>query len=144
MVAPKVMARLSQPGAIEILVARVAALNSSQDIYRGRVRPYIRVVTDSISLDAKAVIDARGFDPWSFVKLLRKPLLPSSAVGRRKAEARITYDLQFDSRSCSGLHVPSLAGVSQGPGLANLNMLGEMARRILSRYLGAASTQKKP
>ncbi|MDP9612933.1 SidA/IucD/PvdA family monooxygenase [Streptomyces demainii] len=57
----------------------------------------------------------------------------------RLAVARgIQHDLSI-AEQAPGLHVPSLAGLAQGPGFPNLSCLGLLADRILSTYVADAT-----
>jgi mycobactin lysine-N-oxygenase len=84
------------------------------------------------------VIVARGFDALWFTRLLdtktHKCLADmTESLDRRVIELAIREDLSlggFEPR----LHLPMLAGVSQGPGFPNLSCLGLLSDRILGSY----------
>ncbi len=84
------------------------------------------------------VIVAIGFNPLWFTTLLDEPTRErlgdtTGSFERRTTERAIGEDLSvrdFEPR----LHLPMLAGVSQGPGFPNLSCLGLLSDRILSSY----------
>lgn len=104
---------------------------------RVEVRDAIGTRSDAASL----VIDASGFDPWWFAKLL--PLRyrrAMQAVGAKTARERrddlvasMDYDLSLDI-GVEGFHAPMMS-LAQGPGYASLMVLGAMSERILSSYV---------
>lgn len=104
-------------------------------------------VTDaggSRSDPASLVIDASGFEPWWFLRLLPERMQRlargrgdvSTNSKRRSLRAEIDRDLSVDL-GASGLHVPMLA-LAQGPGFASLMVLGSMSERILNPYVGSS------
>ena len=84
------------------------------------------------------VIVAIGFNPLWFTTLLDEPTRErlgdrTGSFERRTTERAIGDDLSvrdFEPR----MHLPMLAGVSQGPGFPNLSCLGLLSDRILSSY----------
>ncbi|MFL5625457.1 MAG: SidA/IucD/PvdA family monooxygenase [Ktedonobacteraceae bacterium] len=84
------------------------------------------------------VIVARGFDALWFTSLFDTQTCTllknaTNAFDTRAIERSIGEDLSIRNlRPC--LHLPMLAGVSQGPGFPNLSCLGLLSDRILSSY----------
>lgn len=94
------------------------------------------------SLRADFLVSAIGFDSWSLLECVDHPAAkslidPANGALRRKVESAMPSDLAMPTISNlpPGLHVPALAALAQGPGMANLGALGLMAERILSRHL---------
>jgi mycobactin lysine-N-oxygenase len=85
------------------------------------------------------VVVATGFDPLWFTDLMdeasqqkyffREGKMPD----RTSIERTIERDLSVQSLS-PRLHLPMLAGTSQGPGFPNLSCLGLLSDRILASY----------
>ena len=94
---------------------------------------------DNGTVAADYLISATGFDAWSLLKLVDHPKAAAISPGdnRDGIEADMLPDLSF--RDISGLpphlHVPSLAGLAQGPGMGNLGSLGLMAKAVLEPYI---------
>jgi len=91
------------------------------------------------------VILALGFDAWSPLRMLPEDLFPSSEKKRKDLMRRIDSHLRLPlslgrKKGNLNLHVPMLAGLSQGPGLPNLSCLGEISDRILSLYVPVQGT----
>ncbi|HEX8859925.1 MAG TPA: SidA/IucD/PvdA family monooxygenase [Actinomycetes bacterium] len=94
------------------------------------------------------VVVAIGFDPLWFVPLLgrnvREALATAIGVspGRLPARAAMEQAIGHDL-SVTGLqpklHLPTLAGLAQGPGFPNLSCLGLLADRILGVYTSRLS-----
>jgi mycobactin lysine-N-oxygenase len=85
------------------------------------------------------VIVARGFDPLWFTSLFdaRTAALLGGKTGAfdtRVVERSIAEDLAIQNFT-PRLHLPMLAGVSQGPGFPNLSCLGLLSDRILRPYM---------
>lgn len=81
------------------------------------------------------------FDNWSLVDLVKHPAVSrlrgaAAAEARHQVEANMGDDLSLPPCSGvpSGIHVPALAGLAQGPGMPNLGCLGLVAARILQPY----------
>ncbi len=72
------------------------------------------------------VVSAMGFNP-------RQMLLDLYDF---RGEVRVDEALRLKG---TGIHVPMLAGLDQGPGFANLSCLGLLSDRLLSPYLTTAS-----
>jgi mycobactin lysine-N-oxygenase len=98
------------------------------------------------------VIVAVGFDPLWFAPLLGPSAQDAltKAVGgppgrlpaRTAVERAIGYDLAVtDLRP--RLHLPTLAGLAQGPGVPNLSCLGLLADRVLGVYAEAGRTEPR-
>ena len=64
-----------------------------------------------------------------------------SGTASRRAELRFDRSLALDGLE-PRLHIPGLAGLSQGPGFANLGSLGLLANRVLSPLLPALTKVK--
>lgn len=71
-------------------------------------------------------------DAESCRKLTQKLGIP--ALTQPELESRIAEDLSLEGLK-SKLHLPSLAGLMQGPGFSNLSSLGRLADRVLSTYI---------
>ncbi|MBO1329520.1 SidA/IucD/PvdA family monooxygenase [Acetobacter suratthaniensis] len=91
---------------------------------------------------ADCLINAIGFDAWSLLKLVdavavRNILDPTNKKIREQLEGEILPDLSFPVSAGlgTGLHVPSLAALAHGPGMATLGSLGLLASAILKSYL---------
>ncbi len=92
------------------------------------------------------VIVARGFDPLWFTTLLdththERLATMSESIDRRIIEASIGEDLAIRNFA-PRLHLPMLAGVSQGPGFPNLSCLGLLSDRILTSYYARQSEEE--
>lgn len=83
------------------------------------------------------VVDARGNSPLWFTRMMDDPTVAqmitacSGAVTPQAVESRIGADLSLESMTPK-LFLPTLSGLRQGPGLANLSCLGELSDRILA------------
>jgi mycobactin lysine-N-oxygenase len=105
---------------------------------------------ESMKFRVDYIINATGFNPWSFLELfdeeIRKEL--SSKQEKEDAKKEIDRDLSIPSKflqkKSSGtkpsLHAPMLAGLAQGPGFPNLSCLGRVADRILNEYVKKPDT----
>lgn len=86
------------------------------------------------------VIVARGFDAWH----LPNTLLPDyfgEHTNRKDLVQQIDEHLRMPvADSKVNLHVPALAGLTQGPGFMNLSCLGTLADRILSLYVNGTNS----
>lgn len=83
------------------------------------------------------VLLASGFDQVSFLKKIMNPQTLSimeSRLGYSLADEnlslKITEDLSIEGL-LPKLHLPMLAGLTQGPGFANLSCLGRLSDRVL-------------
>lgn len=96
------------------------------------------------------VILATGHDPFA---LLRRLVAPETqrliveraalaAFSREAVEDSIDHHLAID-RLFPRLHVPGLAGPSQGPGFPNLSCLGRLADRVLEAHVRAPDGSAK-
>lgn len=89
------------------------------------------------------VVDARGFDGEWFLSLLDDDTRAWTDDVLRRERRRLGDYLDSELRLrvpgplevAPWIHAPMLAGFAQPPGLANLLNLGEMARRVLDKYL---------
>src|ERR1043166_6456168 len=94
------------------------------------------------------VIIALGFDPWSQLKLFPQKLQPefNTAAEREEVykrlrrgvdrELRLPFDFMPElAGEKLNVHMPMVAGLSQGPGFPNLSCLGHLSDRILSAYI---------
>jgi mycobactin lysine-N-oxygenase len=81
------------------------------------------------------VVVAIGFDARWFEPLLGAEARArlDRALGGRELERAIDVDLAVSGLS-PGLHLPVLAGLTQGPGFPNLSCLGLLSDRVLRRY----------
>jgi mycobactin lysine-N-oxygenase len=99
------------------------------------------------------VVVAVGFDPLWFAPLLgeraRAALAEAAGGGPHRLpsstalERAIGHDLAVTSLD-PRLHLPVLAGVTQGPGFPNLSCLGLLADRVLSAYTGPMTDVAAP
>jgi mycobactin lysine-N-oxygenase len=85
------------------------------------------------------VVVARGFQPLWFTSLFdaRTAALlgeKTAAFDQRVVERSIAEDLAIQNFA-PRLHLPMLAGVSQGPGFPNLSCLGLLSDRVLHPYI---------
>ena len=94
------------------------------------------------SLAVDCLVNAFGFGRWNLLRLVEhefvRPLLGENPEAYRTlAENGLNPDLSLPTicGAPAGLHVPALASMAQGPGMANLGSLGLMARRILDGYV---------
>ncbi|MEJ6549250.1 SidA/IucD/PvdA family monooxygenase [Corynebacterium sp. USCH3] len=89
------------------------------------------------------VVDARGNSPLWFTRMMDDRVVArligacGGAVTAATVEDRIGADLSLTGMGPT-LFLPTLAGMSQGPGMANLSCLGELSDRILAG-LGAGT-----
>jgi mycobactin lysine-N-oxygenase len=98
------------------------------------------------------VVVAVGFDPLWFASLLgpsaREALTeavggpPGRLPARTALERAIGHDLAVTGLEPK-LHLPTLAGLAQGPGFPNLSCLGLLADRVLGVYAGAGRTERR-
>ncbi len=139
----------------------VFSLHAMEEINRaenvrsvGGTAQKIEASDDSIAVDIKYgnttqrneydyVIVARGFDPLWLTTLLdphthERLATMSESMDRRILEESIDTDLAIRNFA-PRLHLPMLAGVSQGPGFPNLSCLGLLSDRVLSSYYTDAS-----
>ena len=91
------------------------------------------------------VIVARGFDPLWFTTLFdphthERLATMSESMDRRILESSIGENLAIRNFA-PNLHLPMLAGVSQGPGFPNLSCLGLLSDRVLSSYYVSSASQ---
>lgn len=91
------------------------------------------------------VVVAVGFDPLWFLQLTDRETMAAvrAAVGHgddpdagllHAVEDAIGVDLAVAGMA-QPLHLPVLAGISQGPGFPNLSCLGLLADRVLRRHV---------
>lgn len=89
------------------------------------------------------VIDARGNSPLWFTRMMNDQVVAhlieacGGAVTPTTVENRIGPDLALTGMNPT-LFLPTLSGMSQGPGMANLSCLGELSDRVLAG-LGAGT-----
>jgi mycobactin lysine-N-oxygenase len=89
------------------------------------------------------VVDARGNSPLWFTRMMDDRVVArligacGGAVTPATVEDRIGPDLSLSGMSPT-LFLPTLAGMAQGPGMANLSCLGELSDRVLAG-LGAGA-----
>lgn len=87
------------------------------------------------------VIVAIGFDALTPLKLFPDHLRSKDKL--KEIRSKIDYHLRFPSLDIASqedttsinIHLPMLAGMSQGPGFPNLSRLGTLSDRILSAYI---------
>ncbi|WP_410831485.1 SidA/IucD/PvdA family monooxygenase [Paraburkholderia sp. SIMBA_030] len=85
------------------------------------------------TLPAALVVDASGFDPWWFSRLL--PSVRWGAIRKRRLAQSMAQSLTFTGSDWTlpPLHVPFL-GSKLGPGFGSLMCLGAMSDLVLSDY----------
>lgn len=88
-----------------------------------------------IDIEGSVVIDAAGFDPWWFAKLLPGQWQQKTTASLRKVAEGIDYYLRFPTGKLPPLHTPVVSQAA-GPGYNSLMVLGRMSDRILAPYLG--------
>lgn len=93
-------------------------------------------------LRADYIVQAIGFDVWSLLDIVRGPgggplLALAAREARSEVELAIGEDLALPAIAGvgPGLHVPGLATMAQGPGMATLGCLGLLAAGILKPYV---------
>jgi mycobactin lysine-N-oxygenase len=97
------------------------------------------------------VIMTMGFDPWSMLKLFPPKFQPefNTAAEREEIYKRLRRGVDRELRlpfdfvpEIAGqklnVHMPMVAGLSQGPGFPNLSCLGHLSDRILSTYVSSS------
>jgi len=96
----------------------------------------------AVDYEFNYLINATGFNPLWFVDLMErnwKAKLPN----KEQVALKIVGDL-----SVSGvqprLHLPMLAGLTQGPGFPNLSCLGHLSDRVLSSYVSSVKESEAP
>ncbi len=119
------------------------------DWSRGAAEFRISLTGDPIIRTANYVIQARGFDPWQSLNILREsdgressateawlrgPSPDSMRAEKEAAAERIDEWLRLPE--FTNLHIPALAGLRRGPSFASLGSLGLTAARILDGYVG--------
>ncbi|TIO80820.1 MAG: hydroxylase [Mesorhizobium sp.] len=96
---------------------------------------------------ADLVVDATGFNPWWFERLLPKELrnhiingdVESQKEQRKQLQQDMRPDLSLELPVEPRIHAPMLSQVV-GPGFVSLMVLGAMADRILNHYSKNART----
>jgi hypothetical protein len=103
-----------------------------------RVRVYCEAAAGDFAHEHDYLVNCTGFDLLEQLRLLL-PAAVRDELGRRvgglwerppAAEIPIGRNLELEGM-CPRLHIPGLAGLSQGPGFANLGSLGILANRVL-------------
>lgn len=93
---------------------------------------------EHVNMPADYLINAMGFDPWSQLDVIKSPSSKSlieNSKTREAAQLSMLRSLDFDSSvGMERLHVPSLAALQWGPGMATLGCLGRVAQSILGAY----------
>ncbi|GAB17609.1 hypothetical protein GOEFS_036_00480 [Gordonia effusa NBRC 100432] len=92
------------------------------------------------------VVDATGGQPLWFFDLFDAEatdfieLAVGGPITQDRIETSIGHDLAIDGLAAR-LHLPSLAGLAQGPGFPNLSCLGELSDRVLSNAAALSATR---
>ncbi|KQB83980.1 SidA/IucD/PvdA family monooxygenase [Corynebacterium lowii] len=104
------------------------------------------------SVLADVVVDARGNSPLWFGEYLapdtRERLAREAgaegwaSISVEQVERRIDGTLRFEGLG-GRLFMPTLAGLMQGPGFANLSCLGELSNRIIAGVKGMENSEQK-
>ncbi|HYK09034.1 MAG TPA: SidA/IucD/PvdA family monooxygenase [Candidatus Eisenbacteria bacterium] len=123
---PKVKNLLDTAMNVDIVVGKFKKASVTQDGI------YVILETEKKILKKKYdfVISAHGFNPLWFVKLFQK-VIPLG--GLHEIVEGIDTDLSLKNFSPK-LFLPTLAGLTQGPGFCNLSCLGMLSDRILMSY----------
>lgn len=87
---------------------------------------------------AGLVVDATGFDPWAFTRLLHAECRKAIDADRQAMIHGMNDDLSLPLTRWPKLHLPGLSE-TVGPGHGSLMVLGATADRILAPYYAAAS-----
>jgi mycobactin lysine-N-oxygenase len=97
---------------------------------------------DGVPIPADFFVNAIGFDSWSLLDMVDAAAVRSldGATGedlRKQVEEAMERDLSLPKRlgMPPGLHIPALAGLARGPGMANLGCMGLMARSVHDGYI---------
>lgn len=101
------------------------------------------------SYDYNKIVVVIGFDPLSPFNMLPDHLRVAEKL--RELKYHVDQHLRIpalDAPSLEGadavnIHMPMLAGISQGPGFPNLSCLGILANRILSAYIATDAANKR-
>lgn len=144
----------TEAGVISMRNKRLIDRSSMVEYVKGKVRKAqwdedeIKLMIQYGSAPAKSLaadyfISAIGFDRWSLLGLIDEPAVevlldPKNESLRDLVERDMQADLSLPPVSglrCEGMHVPALASLAHGPGMANLGCLGLMAARVLKQYL---------
>ncbi len=91
-----------------------------------------------IDVEGCVVIDAAGFNPWWFKDLLPSPWKDEPVDAFKGHAEGMDDDLCLTLAGLPPLHVPTCSQAI-GPGFGSLLVLGEMADRVLSRYVYGAA-----
>jgi mycobactin lysine-N-oxygenase len=131
-------AALNQARGFRTLAGRAAAVEA---------REHDVIVTTSYGDERErvaydAVVVAIGFDGRWFETLLGHDASARyrDALGGDELERMIDVDLSVAGLA-PPLHLPVMAGLTQGPGFPNLSCLGLLSDRILRRYVAASDTE---
>lgn len=127
---------------IQIVPCKVDRLEPAID--RKIVSIYGDVGGEYTEYPTNLAIAAMGFNALSFrSRMTDRRLRILAEMEEDSIESRITTDLSLSVRSMAGwqlseslkLHLPLVAGFTQGPGFPNLSCLGTLADRILRPYV---------
>jgi mycobactin lysine-N-oxygenase len=125
-------ATLNQSRGFRTLAGRAVAIEAAEQ----QVVVTIEYGEERARVAYDLVVVAIGFDARSFEALLgseaRRRL--ESGLAGAELERRIEIDLSVAGLS-PPLHLPSLAGLAQGPGFPNLSCLGLLSDRVLRPYV---------
>ncbi len=143
---PAAQVRLSQSERIKTIPGRVISLEDA-----GRqIDVHLKIGNPpdtEVRYRYDKVILALGFDAWGSIQMFPEMLRPNTETSeqRKVLQSGIDEYLRLPFNSVEALsdklpnvHVPMLAGLSQGPGFPNLSCLGHTADRILSLYIPSA------
>ncbi len=110
---------------------------------------YESAAGDTISAEHEYVVNCTGFDLLRQLRTLFPDEVRAEVEGRagplweRRAgsEVRIGRALELEGMA-PRLHIPGLAGLSQGPGFANLGALGLVSNRVLQPLVAEKAAEQ--
>lgn len=121
------------------------------NVVRGRVQSLEQHGEDVVcvqlgerELKYDMVVVAIGFDMHAqLVSLLAPDLIDEAELRLLASAPELDHNLRIRTRS-GMIHVPTLAALSQGPGLSLLSCLGTVASRIVSAYVPQTRVKPEP
>jgi mycobactin lysine-N-oxygenase len=137
----EILSRINN-GVLEASIKRFLDCQVNLRVLRGHVKEVrsdergVSVYSaDGLIGEYDRVVVAVGFDPVGTVCKLLSGQQTSDTPMRSGASNYLTdYHLRLPAQAAN-IHVPALAGLSQGPGLSLLSCLGTMASRVISTYI---------
>jgi len=143
---PQTLSEIAYDDNCRFVTGRVTHV-ASADI-EGRVRVHCESAAGAFADEHDYLVNCTGFD---LLEQLRE-LLPANTraevdrqVGglwERPPSAEIPIGRSLELKGlCPRLHIPGLAGLSQGPGFANLGSLGVLSNRVLEPLVSGGRSQ---